>query len=112
MIGRNKGERLQACLGAAIAKLPAYPIVYVDFGLIDGNVALVKTLGIAVVEMGLGIDTPPNAAIRFTLSHSRKSVGEFSLSSARVKSISQQAPYSPPASIAAVCLNFSLSTKF
>lgn len=60
VIGRNEGERLQACLDAAIAQFPTHHIVYVDSGSTDGSIELAKTLGIAVVELDLS--TPFTAA--------------------------------------------------
>lgn len=54
-IGRNEGERLRACLEAAIAQLPASHIVYVDSGSTDGSVALARTLGIAVLKLDLSL---------------------------------------------------------
>jgi GT2 family glycosyltransferase len=52
-IGRNEGDRLVACLTAAIAQSPH--LVYVDSGSMDGSVAFAKTLGIEVVELDLSI---------------------------------------------------------
>ncbi len=50
-IGRNEGERLRACLQAALRD--AETVVYVDSGSTDGSVALATGLGCKVVELDL-----------------------------------------------------------
>ncbi|NDU99474.1 glycosyltransferase [Pseudoroseicyclus tamaricis] len=48
-IGRDEGERLRACLEAALAE--AERVIYVDSGSSDGSVALARRLGAEVVEL-------------------------------------------------------------
>ncbi|TCD06998.1 glycosyltransferase family 2 protein [Erythrobacteraceae bacterium CFH 75059] len=57
IIGRNEGERLEACLRSVAGQGAA---VYVDSGSTDGSVALARSLGVAVVE--LDTDVPFTAA--------------------------------------------------
>lgn len=48
VIGRNEGERLQACLSS----LPRdVSVVYVDSGSTDGSVALARAQGVTVIEL-------------------------------------------------------------
>ena len=50
-IGRNEGERLQACLRSLVDAVGA--VVYVDSGSTDGSVAFARSLGVEVVELDL-----------------------------------------------------------
>jgi glycosyltransferase involved in cell wall biosynthesis len=59
-IGRNEGQRLQACLRSAIASANVALVVYVDSGSTDGSVAFAHGLGCAVVSLDLS--TPFTAA--------------------------------------------------
>lgn len=52
-IGRNEGERLNACLRSVVG---AGPVVYVDSGSTDGSQALAERLGVQVVRLAV----PPN----------------------------------------------------
>lgn len=52
VIGRNEGERLRACLRSLP---PGCPAVYVDSGSTDGSVAFARSLGVAVVELDMGV---------------------------------------------------------
>jgi GT2 family glycosyltransferase len=53
VIGRNEGNRLQACLRSVIGK--GTSVVYVDSGSTDGSVALARSLGVHVIELDLSI---------------------------------------------------------
>ena len=53
VIGRNEGNRLQACLLSVIAK--GTSVVYVDSGSTDGSIALARSLGVHVIELDLSI---------------------------------------------------------
>jgi glycosyltransferase involved in cell wall biosynthesis len=53
VIGRNEGNRLQACLLSVIGKITT--VVYVDSGSTDGSVALARSLGVHVIELDLSI---------------------------------------------------------
>ena len=53
-IGRNEGERLGACLRAAVAT-GAAAVVYVDSGSTDGSRDLARQMGVHVVELDLSI---------------------------------------------------------
>lgn len=57
-IGRNEGERLQACLRSLVSRADA--VVYVDSGSTDGSVAFARGLGCEVVD--LDMDRPFTAA--------------------------------------------------
>jgi GT2 family glycosyltransferase len=52
-IGRNEGDRLVACLRAAIAQ--STQIVYVDSGSTDASLASARSLGVECVELDLNI---------------------------------------------------------
>ncbi len=52
VIGRNEGERLQACLRSLVAQ-GASPIVYVDSGSTDGSAEFARSLAVAVVDLDL-----------------------------------------------------------
>lgn len=58
-IGRNEGQRLRACLSAAVREAGA-TVVYVDSGSTDGSRELATSLGAHVVELDLS--TPFTAA--------------------------------------------------
>ena len=58
-IGRNEGERLRACLAAAM-RFGAAAVVYVDSGSTDGSREMARSLGVDVVELDLS--TPFTAA--------------------------------------------------
>ena len=53
IIGRNEGERFRRCL--ASLDPAARPTVYVDSGSTDGSPAYARKLGVAVVELDLGV---------------------------------------------------------
>ena len=53
VIGRNEGERLQACLLSVTERVKN--IVYVDSGSSDGSVEMARSLGVNVVELDLTI---------------------------------------------------------
>jgi glycosyltransferase involved in cell wall biosynthesis len=53
VIGRNEGDRLVACLKAAISQ--SLYLVYVDSGSTDGSVEFVRSLGVEVVNLDLSI---------------------------------------------------------
>ncbi len=53
VIGRNEGERLQACIRSLVAY--SLPIVYVDSGSTDDSVAFVKSEGFDVVDLDMSI---------------------------------------------------------
>jgi glycosyltransferase involved in cell wall biosynthesis len=53
VIGRNEGNRLEACLLSVIGE--GRSVVYVDSGSIDGSVALAHSLGVHVVELDLSV---------------------------------------------------------
>lgn len=57
-IGRNEGSRLDRCLRSLLPRVRR--VVYVDSGSSDGSVALARSLGVVVVE--LGGDEPYTAA--------------------------------------------------
>jgi GT2 family glycosyltransferase len=58
VIGRNEGERLRRCLDSLGGG--HHPLVYVDSGSSDGSVALARSSGAEVIE--LGADRPFTAA--------------------------------------------------
>ncbi|MEO0368507.1 MAG: glycosyltransferase family A protein [Pseudomonadota bacterium] len=58
-IGRNEGERLEACL-RSLFNQSAEPVVYVDSGSSDGSIEVARRMGAVVVELDL--DTPFTAA--------------------------------------------------
>ncbi|KAB8334039.1 glycosyltransferase [Scytonema tolypothrichoides VB-61278] len=53
VIGRNEGNRLEACLLSVIGE--GKSVVYVDSGSTDGSVALARSLGVHVIELDLSI---------------------------------------------------------
>jgi GT2 family glycosyltransferase len=53
VIGRNEGNRLEACLLSVIGE--GRSVVYVDSGSTDGSVALARSLGVHVIELDLSI---------------------------------------------------------
>jgi GT2 family glycosyltransferase len=59
-IGRNEGERLQACLLSIQKNCPIAPVVYVDSGSSDNSVAFAQDLDFDVVDLDLS--TPFTAA--------------------------------------------------
>ncbi len=61
VIGRNEGERLQACLGDLLRQ--PRPVLYVDSGSSDGSAARARALGVAVLEL--------DAALPFTAARAR-----------------------------------------
>lgn len=54
-IGRNEGQRLQACLSSAIASGLVGVVVYVDSGSSDNSVALARALGCSVVNLDMSV---------------------------------------------------------
>lgn len=58
IIGRNEGERLQACLASVVHS--GYRVVYVDSGSSDNSVFFARSLGVDVLELDLS--TPFSAA--------------------------------------------------
>ena len=52
-IGRNEGDRLRKCLLSVVGR--AQKVVYVDSGSMDGSVDMACALGVAVVELDMGI---------------------------------------------------------
>lgn len=55
VIGRNEGERLQACLSAIKQLCPDSTVIYVDSGSSDDSVAFAESLKYQVVELDLSI---------------------------------------------------------
>jgi len=53
VIGRNEGERLQACLRSMVDDLGR--VVYVDSGSSDDSVALSRVLGVTAIELDMSI---------------------------------------------------------
>lgn len=52
-IGRNEGERLEACLASLEGKVA--PVVYVDSGSTDGSIEAARAAGAEVVELDLSV---------------------------------------------------------
>ena len=52
-IGRNEGDRLQACLRSIT--LEEYPTVYVDSGSTDSSVSFAESLGVEVLNLDMTV---------------------------------------------------------